>query len=102
MHLILTGATGLIGSAVLHSMLINDAITQISVLSRRPVPMAENHQKARVIIHTDFTSYPADLLARLRGARGCVWALGVSQNDVTKKSVNCTRVSRRTNLTSVL
>ncbi|KAI4161554.1 MAG: hypothetical protein L6R39_000044 [Caloplaca ligustica] len=47
--------------------------------------MAENHQKARVIIHTDFTSYPADLLARLRGARGCVWALGVSQNDVTKK-----------------
>ncbi|KAL8994647.1 MAG: hypothetical protein Q9188_007008 [Gyalolechia gomerana] len=85
MHLILTGATGLVGSAALHNMLTNDAITKISVLSRRPVPMAENHQKAQVIIHTDFTSYPADLLARLQGAKGCIWALGVSQNDVSQK-----------------
>ena len=86
MHLILTGATGLVGSGVLHNMLTNDGVTTVSILSRRPVPMAEGHQKVKVIIHDDFKSYPSDLLEQLKGATGCVWALGVSQNDVSKES----------------
>ena len=86
MHLILTGATGLIGSSVLHHMLGNDAITAVSILSRRPVPMAEGHEKAKVILHNDFKSYPDDLLEQLKGASGCVWALGVSQYAVNKES----------------
>jgi uncharacterized protein YbjT (DUF2867 family) len=79
MHLILTGATGLVGSAVLQVMLTHPAITTISVLSRRPVPQTEGHPKAKVIIHKDFLNYPPDLLEQLRGAEGCVWALGISQ-----------------------
>ena len=86
MHLILTGATGLVGSSVLHYMLTNDAITAVSILSRRPVPMAEGHQKAKVILHSDFHSYPNDLLEQLKGASGCVWALGVSQSAVSRES----------------
>ena len=84
MHLILTGATGLVGSACLHQMLINDVVTTISVLSRRSVPMAEGHPKVNVIIHTDFNQYPSQVLEQLKGATGCVWAQGVSANDVSK------------------
>lgn len=88
MHLILTGATGLVGSACLHNMLTNSAITAVSILSRRPVPMAEGHPKVKVIINTDFKQYPAETLEQLKGATGCVWALGVSANDVSKESVH--------------
>ncbi|KAF1836794.1 hypothetical protein BDW02DRAFT_208544 [Decorospora gaudefroyi] len=85
MHLILTGATGLVGASVLHNMLAQESISRISILSRRPVKMAEGHEKARVIIHKDFKTYEKALLDELRNAQGCVWALGVSQNDVDKK-----------------
>ncbi|KAL6709630.1 hypothetical protein ACN47E_001058 [Coniothyrium glycines] len=85
MHLILTGATGLIGTSVLHNMLAQEGISRISILSRRPVKMAEGHDKARVIIHKDFKNYSQSLLEELKDAQGCVWAQGVSQNDVNKE-----------------
>ncbi|KAF9692350.1 hypothetical protein EKO04_009775 [Ascochyta lentis] len=87
MHLILTGATGLVGAAVLDSMLAQETISRISILSRRPVKMAEGHKKAKVIIHNDFKTYDKSLLDQLKDAQGCVWALGVSQNDVNKEHV---------------
>lgn len=85
MHLILTGATGLVGSGVLHHMINTPSITAVSVLSRRPVPQAEGHEKVKVIIHKDYTSYPSELLEQLRGAEGCVWAQGISITQVTKE-----------------
>ncbi|RMJ15093.1 hypothetical protein CDV36_005236 [Fusarium kuroshium] len=86
MHLILTGATGLIGSGVLDAMLKMKDITKISILSRRPVAMAENANDPRVnvIIHTDFLHYGRNVLSQLQGANGAVWALGVSQTKVSK------------------
>ena len=90
MHLILTGATGLVGTACLHEMLTNNAITRVSILSRRDVPMAEGHSKVNVIIHKDYTQYPPEMLEKLKGAKGCVWAQGVSANDVSKKHVSST------------
>jgi uncharacterized protein YbjT (DUF2867 family) len=87
-HLILTGATGLVGSGVLQQMLANESVSRISILSRRPVKMAEGHEgKAKVIIHKDFKTYDQALLDELKDAQGCVWAQGVSQNDVDKVSV---------------
>lgn len=87
MHLILTGATGLVGSAVLDGMLNNSAISKISILSRRPVQMAEDRKDPRVhvITHKDFESYQPELLDQLKDADGCVWALGTSQNNVDKE-----------------
>lgn len=46
MHLILTGATGLIGSGVLDAMLATPEISRLSILSRRPVPLLEDRIKA--------------------------------------------------------
>jgi uncharacterized protein YbjT (DUF2867 family) len=87
MHIILTGATGLVGSAVLDAMLRNSAISKVSVLSRRPVQMAEDAKDPRlhVIIHENFESYQPGLLDQLKDADGCVWALGTSQNNVNKE-----------------
>ncbi|RFU32329.1 hypothetical protein B7463_g4022, partial [Scytalidium lignicola] len=85
MHLILTGATGMVGSGVLHNMITNSNVTKVSVLSRRPVALAEGHEKVKVIIHKDFTKYEPSLLEELIGAEGCVWALGISATQVGKE-----------------
>lgn len=87
MHLILTGATGLIGSSVLDAMLKMTEVTKISILSRRPVAMAEDAKDPRVsvIIHKDFSNYGPEVLSKLQGATGAVWALGISQSKVSKE-----------------
>lgn len=84
MHLILTGATGLCGSGVLDAMLKTKEVAKISIISRRPVKMAEDSKDPRinVILHQDFEKYDASLLSQLQGATGCVWALGISQTQV--------------------
>ncbi|PTB65712.1 hypothetical protein BBK36DRAFT_5069 [Trichoderma citrinoviride] len=84
MHIILTGATGLVGSGVLDAMIKAKDITKISILSRRPVRMAEDVKDPRinVIIHQDFESYDSKVLEQLQGAKACVWALGISQTKV--------------------
>ncbi|KAK3306413.1 uncharacterized protein B0T15DRAFT_395497 [Chaetomium strumarium] len=83
MHLILTGATGLVGTAVLDAMLKTKDISKISVLSRRPVKFQDD--RINVIIHQDFASYERDILDKLEGAQSCVWALGISQTQVSKE-----------------
>ncbi|KAI1383815.1 putative nucleoside-diphosphate-sugar epimerase [Hypoxylon trugodes] len=87
MHLILTGATGLVGSGVLDAMIKMKDVTKISVLSRRPVKLAEDSKDPRVnvIIHKDFEKYDSELMSKLQGASGCVWALGISQTQVSKE-----------------
>ncbi|KAJ5167686.1 Botcinic acid biosynthesis cluster B protein 16 [Penicillium canariense] len=86
MHIILTGATGLVGSAALVALRARPDISKISILSRRPVPMLEDSKDDRieVIVH-DFKHYDTSLQDRLRGAHGCVWALGISQTAVSKE-----------------
>ncbi|KAI8243405.1 Botcinic acid biosynthesis cluster B protein 16 [Colletotrichum sp. SAR 10_99] len=87
MHLILTGATGLVGSSVLDAMIKMKDVTKISILSRRPIPMVDDAKDPRinVIIHRDFDKYEPGVLDKLKGANGVVWALGISQNKVTKE-----------------
>lgn len=85
MHLILTGATGTCGSAALQYCLREPAITRISILSRRPVLQAQGHEKAHVVIQEDFEKYPQETLEQLKGAQACIWALGISQTEVTKE-----------------
>ena len=94
-HLILTGATGLVGSSVLAHILSlpsSTTISRLSILSRSPVPLASKKDRTNtttqieVINHTDYTDYPPDLLAKLKGATGVIWAQGISQNEVDAKT----------------
>lgn len=76
MKIILTGATGLIGSEVLTQCLANPAVTSITTLARRTVPL--QHPKLTQISHTDFTTYPPALLSSLADADACIFALGLA------------------------
>jgi len=77
-HIIVTGSTGLAGSAILAECLASPAIAKVSILSRRPVDFARANPKAQVIIHSDYSSYPPSTLDQIRGATGCIWAQGKS------------------------
>ena len=66
-------------------MLSLKTLSKISILSRRPVAMAEGYPHVNVIIHHDYLAYPPEVLEQLQSAEGCVWAQGVSQNDVSKE-----------------
>ncbi|CAJ2501052.1 Uu.00g039050.m01.CDS01 [Anthostomella pinea] len=83
-HIILTGATGQAGSAVLAYALSSPAVSRVSLLSRRPVKLAESSPKANVIIHSDFSSYPEAILDQLRGATACIWAQGISSQGMSE------------------
>ena len=87
MHLILTGATGLVGSGALAHLLSlpSSQLSRLSILSRKPVPMAEGRPNVTVIEHQDFNQYPPELLEKLKGADGCIWALGISTTQVSKE-----------------
>ncbi|KFY79032.1 hypothetical protein V499_01928 [Pseudogymnoascus sp. VKM F-103] len=76
MKIVLTGCTGLIGSAVLAECLQNPSVTSIIVLSRRPLSPPISHRKLKVIVLADFLTYPEDVLTQLDGAQACIWALG--------------------------
>lgn len=94
MHLILTGATGLVGSGVLSHilrLLQTGEVTRLSILSRKKqIPLLEqtslNQDRVRIYEHHDFENYPPELLQELKGAEGCIWALGVSQTQVDSKA----------------
>jgi len=90
MQTVLTGATGLVGSAVLSHMLSLPAsqISKIHILSRKPVPLAGNDSRVNIILHEDFSSYPNHVLEQFKDAKGIVWALGISVNDVSKECVH--------------
>lgn len=74
MKVIVTGSTGLVGSAVVRECIANDKITHAFVLSRKELPkdITEN-PKISVIIHEDFSTYPEHLLKQLEGAEACIW-----------------------------
>lgn len=87
MHLILIGATGLVGSATLNAMLHNPSITRVSIFARSQVPQAIDTEsavaKCTVYQHPNFAQPPDDdILRNLHDAHGLIWALGVSTNQV--------------------
>ena len=74
MKVIITGATGLVGGALVRACLSNDKISHAFVLTRKELPddIAKN-PKITVILHHDFSAYPPELLSQLAGAEGCLW-----------------------------
>ena len=74
MKVILSGATGFIGSEALRQCLKAPTITSIVALSRRALPdsVAKN-PKLKVVIMKDFTTYPDTVLEELAGAEACIW-----------------------------
>ena len=82
MHLLVTGATGLVGAEVVRQAIIDDDITQVTCLVRREG--AIQHPKLKYIVHNNFLDY-SSLVDVFRQQDACIWALGVSQTQVSKE-----------------
>jgi uncharacterized protein YbjT (DUF2867 family) len=74
MKIILSGATGFIGSEVLQQYLKSPSVTSVVALSRRSLPEAvTSNPRVRVVIMNDFTVYSETVLQELAGAEACIW-----------------------------
>jgi uncharacterized protein YbjT (DUF2867 family) len=82
MKIIITGATGMVGSEVVNQALQDDTIEQVTVIVRKPPSI--RHPKLTVVIHKDFMDY-SGLESIFRRNEGCIWCLGISQNQVSEK-----------------
>lgn len=82
MKLLVTGATGLVGAEVVRQAIIDDDIEQITCLVRRAGSI--QHPKLKYIVHNNFLDY-SSLTEVLREQDACIWALGVSQTQVSKE-----------------
>jgi len=73
---------------VLHTLLpltANGTISQLSILSRKDIPLVTGYQNIDVINTTNFGNYESHTLDKLKGAQACIWALGISANQVSKE-----------------
>lgn len=72
---IITGATGMVGEAVMLECLVNPAVEQVLVINRRPGGVS--HPKLRELVHADFFDL-APIETQLAGYDACFFCLGVS------------------------
>ncbi|KAG9235139.1 putative nucleoside-diphosphate-sugar epimerase [Amylocarpus encephaloides] len=82
MKLIVAGATGFVGTAVIRQAIHNPAITSIIALARRkttvPKDAGQDASKVKSVILDDFTKYPENVKSELAGAHACIWLLAIT------------------------
>ena len=81
MNVILTGATGVAGSAALGSIFADPGIDRVTALTRRSLGLS--HPKLAEVVTEDFLDY-SRVLPQLAGHDACLWCLGISQTRVTQ------------------
>ena len=80
---LLTGATGMVGSQVLQHLLASPAVDEIVSIGRRQT--GQGNGKLREILHTDFLDLPP-LATDLANIDACFHCLAVYQSQVSKKA----------------
>lgn len=80
MKILLFGATGAAGGAVLRGCLEAPSVEEVRVITRRPLKI--NHPKLRVHLHDDFVNYTA-VADAFTGVDACLFCLGVSSTQVS-------------------
>ncbi|MGX5819757.1 NAD-dependent epimerase/dehydratase family protein [Chitinophaga lutea] len=75
LHVIVTGATGMVGEGVLDECLRNNAVSSVLCISRKHTGIM--HPKLKELILPDFFD-PASLAGQLSGYNACFFCAGVS------------------------
>lgn len=82
MHILLFGATGLVGRAALIECLDDPAVTAVTAVVRRPT--GTDHPKLRELIHKDFLDYAA-IEADFDQCDACLYCLGISAAGMSEE-----------------
>ncbi|HEU4890527.1 MAG TPA: NAD(P)H-binding protein [Vicinamibacterales bacterium] len=75
MTILLFGATGNAGGAVLKACLADPGVTEVRAVTRRTP--AATHPKLRVVPHQDYLDY-SPIRAAFQGVDTCLFCLGIS------------------------
>jgi hypothetical protein len=75
MKLLLFGASGTVGGAVLQACVNMPIVTEVRVVVRRP--LGRSNAKLREFVHTNYSDY-AGVTEAFRGVDACLFCLGVS------------------------
>ncbi|OOG00093.1 hypothetical protein ASPCADRAFT_203986 [Aspergillus carbonarius ITEM 5010] len=79
MKLIITGATGLLGTELIRQSLQNNKITQVIALARKPIQIDHvNSSKLKSVVIRDYGEYPDDVKAEFVGADACIWTVAIT------------------------
>ncbi|MDP4212103.1 MAG: epimerase [Bacteroidota bacterium] len=81
LRVILTGATGMVGEAVLHECLLSPEVETILLISRKSCAL--QHPKLREILQQDFMNL-LPIESQLKGYNACFFCLGVSSVGMDK------------------
>jgi uncharacterized protein YbjT (DUF2867 family) len=84
MKILVTGSTGMAGSEVIRQAILDDNITTIFALARKPLEIT--HPKLKTITHSDFLNYTG-LENYFAECNACIWCLGISQLQATKEQL---------------
>lgn len=82
LHVLITGATGMVGKGVLLSCLKDDSITKITLLTRRYSGIS--NPKIKEILLTDFSNLDT-IQAQLEKVDACFHCMGISSLGVSKE-----------------
>jgi len=75
LNVIITGATGMVGKAVLLECLDHPEVESILVVNRKSINLS--HPKLKEVLHTDFFNL-SPIQDKLKGYNACFFCLGVS------------------------
>ncbi|KAI4235191.1 MAG: hypothetical protein LQ349_003319 [Xanthoria aureola] len=88
MKLIVTGATGLVGSEVIRLALRNPAVTSVIAIARKPVlapvdisPESQTSKLESVVLESWTSPYPESVMRHIEDADACIWALAVTPSQ---------------------
>ncbi|KAF3911168.1 hypothetical protein AA313_de0208969 [Arthrobotrys entomopaga] len=96
MKVILTGVTGFLGSEILRHCVANNQITSIVTLARRDLaPEFQNEKKIIAIKKSDFGSYTDEELEKMKGAIGCLWAMGTTPTKAREMTFERLKVTEQ-------
>lgn len=73
MKIVLTGATGFLGSEVLDQCCHSAEVDSVVVLTRRPLKQDVSSTKVQNIVVQDFRSYTLEAIDAISDADACIW-----------------------------